>query len=789
MLHLGSLLLALSLGLIYPAVAQNCSDSIRGLVEDTDGETLPGATIYIESLERGVASGEDGKFVLEDLCPGSYTLTVRFVGYEDHHVSLRVPSVRPLVIKLKPSVEILHDIVVQSHHSRNHSMTQSLSILSEEQILSSRGKPLGELVQQIPGVQSIMTGGSIFKPVIHGLYGQRLLILNNNLRQEGQQWGLEHAPEIDTYIASEIEVVKGSEAVRYGSDALGGAIIINTSPLHFPAGISAELNAGLSSNNRSGAFSGMLEGSLRKHWAWRIQGTAKKSGDYHAPDYNLSNTGAGEFDMSATVGFAKDGKTLEVYGSTFNSEIGILRSAHVGNLNDLQQSIVSEEPWFVDDFTYDISNPRQKIGHHLIKVSGGLKTGETNHLRFIYGTQYNQRKEFDVRRGDQSIPSLSFELLSHSLDLSYDHGKGNWSGSIGATGIFKDNYNNRGNGLIPDYRQVNAGVFAIEKWRQGKWLLEGGLRLDRQYFEVWTFDHDELINPDYTLNYLSASAGATRHVSNSSRISTNLGMATRPPHISELFSNGLHHSAASIEAGLLIRDGSIITDPAAIRKEKSFQWVNTFQYLKKETSLELTVYGNYFQNYVYLVPAGTRLTIRGFFPVFEYRQTDALLAGTDVSFSQGLNRHFSWSSKFSYVVGDDRRSKSRIPFIPPAQLDNSITYKKSKIGKWTNFYVSVAAQNVFEQTRAPRTILPRDIQDEDLDENFDFMAAPESYVLFRVEAGSTHSVGNRDLSVSISAENLFDQRYRNYMNRLRYYADEAGRNISVRVNYKFHSHN
>ena len=214
MLHLRSLLLALSLGLIYPAGAQNCSDSIRGLVEDTDGETLPGATIYIESLERGVASGEDGKFVLEDLCPGSYTVTVRFVGYEDHHVSLRVPSVRPLVIKLKPSVEILHDIVVQSHHPRNHSMTQSLSILSEEQILSSRGKPLGELVQQIPGVQSIMTGGSIFKPVIHGLYGQRLLILNNNLRQEGQQWGLEHAPEIDTYIASEIEVVKGSEAVR-----------------------------------------------------------------------------------------------------------------------------------------------------------------------------------------------------------------------------------------------------------------------------------------------------------------------------------------------------------------------------------------------------------------------------------------------------------------------------------------------------------------------------------------------------------------------------------------------
>jgi iron complex outermembrane receptor protein len=715
-------------------------------------------------------------------------MIIKFVGFEDQYVTLKVPTSKPIVVKMKPSAKILHDIVIEGQHSRNHSLTQSLSILSEEQMLSSRGKALGEMIQQIPGVQSIMTGASIFKPVIHGLYGQRILILNSGLRQEGQQWGLEHAPEIDSYIASEIEVVKGSEAVRYGADAMGGAIIINTAPLHLPSGLGGELNAGLSSNNRGGSFSGMLEGGLAKHLGWRVQGTIKKGGDYHSPGYNLSNTSAREMDMSAALGFEKNGSTVEIYGSTFNTEIGILRSAHVGNLNDLQQSIVAELPRYVSDFTYDISNPRQKIGHHLIRVSADFPVAETNHLRLIYGSQYNQRREFDVRRGDQSIPSLSFELFAHSLDLSLDHGKGNWSGSIGASGILKDNYNERATGLLPDYSQLNLGIFLVEKWRKNKWLVEGGFRVDRQNFQVWMFDQSELINPKFNLQYVSASAGATVHPGNNTKVSTNVALAARPPHISELFGNGLHHSAASIEKGLLIGEDGVSTDQSAIRKERSFQWVNSFQFNRQGTSLEFSLYANYFNDYVYVAPAGTRLTVRGFFPVFEYRQTNALLTGADFFLSQDLSKHLGLTSKFSYVMADDRKSEGRLPFIPPAQWENGMSYKRSSIGKWKNFFVTLTGQAVFEQTRAPRTILPRDVTEEALTENFDFMPAPDPYVLVKLETGSTLTLENRDLTVSFAVENLLDRSYRNYMNRLRYYADEAGRNISIRLNYKFHAH-
>jgi iron complex outermembrane recepter protein len=790
MLQIGvRVLLAFSL-LLFPTLSfgQDCNLQVKGLVEDVDGESLVGATVTIESPFKGVTTNVDGTFTIDGLCIGNHILTIQYVGFEDQHLAIRVPLNRTLVVKMKPSIRILHDIVVEGQHSQKHSLSQSVGILSDEQISSVKGKPLGQMIQQIPGIQNIMTGGAIFKPVIHGLYGQRLLILNNGLRQEGQQWGLEHAPEIDTYIASEVEVVKGSEVVRYGSDALGGAIIINAQPLDYLSSVGGEINTSLNSNNRSAAFSAMLEGGLTRHAGWRVQGTIKKGGDFRAPEYNLSNTGMDEIDMSTTFGMEKNGKALELYASTFNTEIGILRSAHVGNLGDLQESIISKQPRYIEDFTYKISNPRQKVSHHLGKLSGSIDLNSAVTIRSIYGFQYDQRREYDVVRGDHNIPLFSVELYAHSLDVSVEHEKGPLSGSIGVSGVSKDNFNERGTALLPDYQQVNGGIFAIEKYRKKKWLLEAGARYDMQKYRAWIYDQSTLLLPEFNLNYFAVSAGASFHANNHARFTSNLSISHRPPHISELFSRGLHHSAASIENGLMIRDGSINTNTGDIRKERSYQWVNSFQYNDDRISLELSVYANYFEDYVYLTPSGTQLTIRGFFPVFEYRQTNALLTGSDAYASFDLTKHFTFVSKFAMVRAQDRSDGNKLPFIPPLQLENSLTFKKAAGGKWQNVFVTVSSQTVFEQKASPRTVYPEDVTEDDLEQTFDFMPAPATYVLLKAETGAKLALDNRDLTISFSVENILNSSYRNYMNRLRYYADEAGRNFSIRVNYSFHTH-
>ncbi|HEY3404067.1 MAG TPA: TonB-dependent receptor [Ohtaekwangia sp.] len=775
---------------IFPRLlqAQPCQWSLNGFVKDINGIELTGATIWLDSGSTGVISDENGAFQLKDLCQGRVQLIIKFVGYEDAIVQVSLPLDQPLVVSLNPSAHLLHDVIVIGDHLQQHGLTQSVSSLSTDELETHKGKSLGELTQRIPGVNALMTGPSVFKPVIHGLHSQRILILNNSVRQEGQQWGIEHAPEIDTYIASEIEVVKGAESVRYGADAMGGVVLINPAPVFKSYSFGGEINAMSMTNNRMFALSGMTEGKFRNqdYWDWRIQGTVKKGGDFHAPDYNLSNTGVDELNGSAALGYQKAGKQFEIFFSSFNTQLGILRSAHTGNLEDLQNTIESGRPWYIEDFTYSINNPKQRINHQLLKLKASARIKPQLKINLTYGGQYNQRKEYDVRRGGRSEkPALSMNLISHALDLTLDHTIKQWAGSIGMTGSIKDNTNEPGLGikpLIPDYDQYIGGVFIIEKYRKNNWLLELGARYDLQYLKVLTFDsQDNLIEHDFSYHNILGAVGASYYFSDEARLTSNLAFSVRPPHVSESFSLGLHHSAGVIEEGLMVTTNNP-------KNEFSKNWVTTYQVSNKKLSLEISGFVHLIDNYIYLRPVGTRLTIRGYFPVFQYHQTDAMLTGADVMIIWNITNALSYTGKFSYVYAEDIGNDDQLLFIPPAQFDNSLTWKTNS-GKLRGLTVTARVSSTLEQVNAPRTVPPDQVVNDDSDKNFDFMDAPEAYTLVNIDVGKTFPAGKNELFVALSAENLFDVSYRNYMNRLRYYADDIGRNVMVRVSYKFKSNN
>ncbi|HLT23904.1 MAG TPA: Plug domain-containing protein, partial [Ignavibacteria bacterium] len=131
--------------------------------------------------------------------------------------------------------------------------------LSGPELDKTKGKPLAEALKEITGVSTIQTGSSISKPVIHGLHSNRILILNNGVRQEGQQWGFEHAPEIDPFIAKKLTVIKGANSVRYGSDAIGGVILVEPNDLQYNMNkLNGEVNLIGFSNGRAGVISGIF---------------------------------------------------------------------------------------------------------------------------------------------------------------------------------------------------------------------------------------------------------------------------------------------------------------------------------------------------------------------------------------------------------------------------------------------------------------------------------------------------------------------------------------------------
>ena len=219
--------------------------------------------------------------------------------------------------------------------------TQTFRALSGTALEETNGMTLRESLKELPRVSSIQSEPSIFKPVIHGVHSQRILILNNGIRQERQQWGAEHAPEIDPFIASNIVEIKDAGAIKYGTDALGGVIKINPPDLPTTNTFGGELNMIGQSNGRSGTISGMVEGGLKKFkgFGLRVQGIGKNSGDFHERDYNLSNTGYNELNYSLATGYHKENVGIEIYYSHFKTEIGILRGSSVESASNLENAL------------------------------------------------------------------------------------------------------------------------------------------------------------------------------------------------------------------------------------------------------------------------------------------------------------------------------------------------------------------------------------------------------------------------------------------------------------------
>lgn len=779
----------------YCSFAQDCNHTLHGVVRSDEREPLPSATITVENTHYYAVSDIDGRFVLQHLCPGRYILAVTFVGFEKQIVTVSIPASAPVTIELVPVSTVLEDVLIEGRQTPG-AVSQTSATLQEEELDALHGKPLGESLKEIPGVSALQTGPSIFKPVIDGLHSQRILILNNGIRQEGQQWGVEHAPEVDPFIASQIEVLKGAETVRYGSAAMGGVIIISPPPLHQTKKIGGELNLGLMSNNRMGVFSGLVEGTLAKgsDWSWRLQSSVKKGGDYHAAKYNLSNTGLEEFNFSGAIGFEGERRAVEVYLSSFNTEIGILRAAHTGNLTDLQQSIETGRPWYVRDFTYAIDPPRQDINHHLLKISAEQDVKELGKISILYGGQYDHRNEYDIRRsGRDAKPSLSLKLISHVLDVSLDHEHQAHSGSVGINGTVKQNTNDTEETgvrpLLPDFQQLSGGVFVLEKWKKNKWILEAGARYDYQHLQVLTFiNNQQLIKPEFRFNFLSGTLGATVLFNSRLRLVSNFGISGRPPHVSELYSEGLHHGTASIEEGLMRKNGNIYTEQSMIRNEYSKKWITTLQYTDDAIAADFSIYYNDINNYVYIRPTGTRLTVRGYFPVFQYEQTDALLMGSDAAVKWKINERFSFNSKFSYIYAKDQKHDDVLIYIPPAQWENGLTFTMPKVGGVNDFYFNVSVPTTFRQYRAPEVVDPESITTDVPGKTFDFAESPEGYMLLNAKVGFSLPIGEHSVGISLSGENILNKSYRNYMNRLRYYADDIGSNFILRLSYNFLSH-
>ncbi len=774
--HIGFLILFIGVIQVnLMAQTDSCKSSLSGkVIDEHDKTALEFAIVDIVELKRGGVTDSVGNFNIPNICAGNYTVRVSHIGCKTIEKKLLIKGKTIKTFYPEHHEQLLKDVEVTAVRHAEQTPQTKINV-ADEKIDQAKGQSLADALKSVTGVNSLNTGNSIAKPMIHGMHSNRILVLNNGVRQEGQQWGVEHAPEVDPLIANKLSVIKGANSIRYGSDAIAGVILVEPRPLRDSSGMGGELNLIGMTNGRAGTVSAFVEGNFKKLDAlsWRVQGTLKQSGTISAPNYILVNTGLKEYNFSYALGWKKKNYGTDVFYSQFNTTVGIFSASHFGNLTDLKRAFDSPVPLETGSFTYKIGRPYQHIEHELLKIKSFLKIKNTGRFSIIYARQYNLRYEYDKHTPlNDSLkalnrPDLQFAITTHTGDIVWEHNRvKRFTGSFGLNGITQGNTYN-GRALIPNFKNYGGGAFLIERWQKNKFEIEAGVRYDYKWLQIFKYQFIsnatyELITRVHTFDNFTGNIGLIFKNDTALNISLNLGTAWRAPSVNELYSNGLHHGAAALEYG-----------DSTLQSERTNNAIVTVKYNPgKRLNIEVTPYIHYINNFIYRQPASSlMLTIHGAFPVFYYKQTDAILKGTDLLLSYKLAKRIHFTEKVSILRAWNKTENDWLIMMPSDKYESEMIYRFKSGKRMQSAYVSASLLYVTKQWRVPA--------------NSDFAPPPPAYSTINLHASSNFFVNKQSIEIGISIFNLLNASYRDYLDRFRYFTDAMGRNVALRVKIPF----
>jgi iron complex outermembrane receptor protein len=766
-------LVILLLPIIAPA--QNCDLIVSGKVKDlSTGAIISNASVLLSEIRsvtapKGGVTDRFGMFSLSPVCPGKYHFTLSHVGCKSQDIWLDVIGDTLMTLFLDHQGLLLNEVDISSQRVSDSS--EKNETLTIDNIDQKANNVLALMLEQLSGVSTIKNGNGISKPLIDGLFGNRLTVLNNGITQSGQQWGMDHAPEIDPLIANRVTIVRGVRSLEYQGNSLGTVVLVEPGRVGSNANLNGSGRYFFETNGRGSGLNLILQKSTKK-LAWKAVGTVKKSGDHHTPRYYLTNTGSREVNASIQLEkyWSKNWLT-EIYASSFNTELGVLRGSHIGNLTDLQSAFQRDVPFYTaDDFSYSIAAPRQQVNHRLLKFHNKFMINDKQWFDLTYASQYNLRKEFDVRRNGRSDkPALSLAQLSNFMEGKY-HGylkkkyelktgfQLNWVGNknLPETGILP---------IIPDYASLEYGFFAIVSKVFNRTTFDLSTRYDwnkRNVATISTTIPREIIRYQDSYQNINLMGGVNHAFTKNWRISYNIGQLYRNPEVNELYSNGLHQGVSGIERG----------DPT-LQVERSIK--NTLSLhgkSKSKLSLDASFYIQHIDNYIFLNPQDEiRLTIRGAFPVFAYEQTDARLLGYNVTTSYQATKRIKIIGNYSFLDGFDKSNSMPLVYMAPNNLYTSFNYQIPEVIGLKNLELEINSRFVFEQ----KNILLSQ----------DFLAPPASYNLLGFKISADKNFKTLRLKFFIRAENALNTSYREYLNRQRYFADDLGLNIITGLKVSF----
>ncbi|MGE4290266.1 MAG: TonB-dependent receptor [Salinivirgaceae bacterium] len=766
--------------------------TVSGVVLDELKLPLPGCHVHFG--EVCVITNTQGQFFIDKVHPGKRKLTFSFMGYLPLDTLVEIIAEQNLQIILHPEVHRLNEISIQvQRFDTAHSIKNE--IVDSRFVAENLTGTFIKSLEKISGINVMSIGANASKPFIRGMGFNRVVVSENGIKQENQQWGADHGVEVDPFSIETAELIKGASPIEYGSDALGGVINLDNQSLPFNGPVAGEASMLIKSINNT--FGGSVQLQQRKNKIYyKARASYLSFGDYAIPtdtivyltrkipihNRNLKNTAGNEFDWSGQLGYISTHFKSVLSVSNVSQKSGFFPGAHG----------IPDETKVADDGNLrNVEFPFQQVRH--TKVSSNNKWFLHEFTLFAdLGFQQNHRQEWSLFHSHfpGQIPP------DDNPDLELDFRLNTFSGNFKAVfntlerneltiGLQNQHSNNRVDGysyFLPGYKRLISGFFIKDELSlNAYWKFFGGLRFDygiyqgTAYFDSLVYQYVKNL-PDRSaedaayyaqrsqsvaVSYpgISWHLGSTFQGFSNTLLRVNLGKAFRVPTAVELGANGVHHGSYRFEVG----------NPA-LKNETGYYFDFHGEYKKTSWNLGIGAYAYYFDNFIYLQPTGTLdhpLPDAG--GVYYYRQSQALISGlelvTSKTFYEKIILDANLELPYNYLINEQGLLSYGIPFTPPV---NGYLAFKILLGN----RVSVAANSKWAW-------------DKDKTRGQGELATP-GYMYFGLVLMADLNVKKLPLSLVFQVQNLFDKKYYNHMSFYRKLnIPEQGRNIQLVAKLKF----
>lgn len=654
-----------------------------------------------------------------------------------------------LPLALYASYSLAHETKLEEIEVIEHEETQglvdfvpSVTKLTGAELTKKRQPSIGDTLSSEAGIQSTQFGPNASRPVIRGLDGDRVRILQNSLGTlDASTQSLDHAIPVDVLTIDQMEIVRGPMSLLYGASAVGGVVNLVTNRIHY--------------NYEEGFFSKFL-----------VQGETVNNG--------LSS--------AAHLNYGKDKWMFHVDGSTRN--LGDTEIPGYARSSKLRQT--DPQPNEAKDKLPNSFNQQDNIAVGVSKIfDRGYAGVSFNHFNTFYGSvadpevsidMTQNRFEFHGEYRPESSSIRKIKLKSAQSDYFHKELEGSETGTVfrnrgnetrleginkngnvrGVSGIQTQIFNFSAKGeeaFLPTSDNTKLSLFTFQEIDYGKNALRFGARLENSDIKKKASDN---FGPSDEKSYLgmNASLGHCYDFSKSNTLETSLSYTERAPNFQELYASGAHLATGIFEQG-----------DSQLTKEKATAVEVTYKSRTDKNQFTASVYSQVFKNYIALNPTGVVDVDSGLF-ISEYDQVDALFYGLDLDNKSELKKTdkgaINLIGKFDFVRAKNTDDGSNLPRISPPRVTAGLEYATDK---WT---VDGEVQYVAEQTKTA----PNETRTAD-------------YTLTNI-GYSYNIVGNlTSLNLFARVRNLFDVEARNHVSTLKDIAPLPGRNFIAGAQFQF----